>query len=140
MLDPKRDLQELLLELAETLRAVADKAESIAMVAGSPQSTDESSHLQLVVDREMLSIRWNDRTCHLGNTIPFRLMARLARRPNQYVSHDQLLYDIWGGPRSRSAIRSAVNDLRSRLIAAGMRDLAQAIDGSSAGRYGLILP
>jgi DNA-binding response OmpR family regulator len=69
----------------------------------------------------------------------FRLAGRLARQPNQYISVDQLLSDVWdGGVKSPDTIRSTVRRLRKRFIAAGMDDLAAAIHGSG-GRYGLIL-
>ena len=39
-----------------------------------------------IIDETTFSVRWGDRTCRLGNTVTFRLLARLARRPNQLVS------------------------------------------------------
>jgi len=75
----------------------------------------------------------------LGYTVLFRLADRLSRRPNQYITPDQLLRDVWeGGLRSPETIRSAVRNLRERLSLAGMDDLAAAIRGHG-GRYGLIL-
>ena len=37
------------------------------------------------VDKELLSVSFHGRSCFLGNTLPFRLFARLA--PPQCVSH-----------------------------------------------------
>lgn len=131
----------MLLDLAESLRTAAEKAEAIAntITTNFPVEGPPVDEPRVFMDRRLLTVRWNGRMCHLGNTIPFRLMERLARRPNQYLTHEQLLEEIWGGPRSKSAVRSAINSLRSRLVAAGMSDLADAIDGSNAGCYGLIL-
>lgn len=141
MHDSPVDVPGLLLDFAEILRTAADKAERLAVTLADDKwrVVDDSCQSSLTIDRETLAVRWNGRSCYLGFTMAFRLLERLARRPNFYVTHDQLLQDIWGGPRSKSAIRSAVNDLRSRLASAGMGDLANAIDGSNAGRYGLIL-
>ena len=86
-----------------------------------------------VADRTLLSVRWRGKTCFLGNTLPFRLLDRLARRPNQYFSYEQLLDDVWEGPRSFSAIRSVVKVLRRKLVEAGMDDLANTIDGTVSG-------
>jgi len=61
------------------------------------------------------------------------------RRPNRYITREQLLDEVWGGCRSDAAVRSVVRDLRKRLKEAGMGDLAEAIDGSNRGRYGLML-
>lgn len=92
-----------------------------------------------VVDHSTLSLSWAGKTCHLGYTVLFRLADRLSRRPNQYITPDQLLRDVWeGGLRSPETIRSAVRNLRDRLSHAGMDDLAAAIRGHG-GRYGLIL-
>ena len=91
------------------------------------------------IDRRLLSAIWRGRSCFLGNTLPFRLLERLARRPDIFVPCEQLLDDVWHGPRSMAAIRSVVKELRQRLRAAGMDDLAGAIDGSVSGHYGLMI-
>jgi DNA-binding response OmpR family regulator len=97
----------------------------------------ETRGSELLVDRTDFTVRWNDRSCYLGNSLPFRLLERLSRRPNQYVSSRQLLDEVWGGPRSKAAIRSVVKVLRQKLRRAGMRDLAQAIDGRTRDHYAL---
>ncbi len=94
---------------------------------------------RLVADRGTLSINWDGRTCYLGFTLPFQLFEALARRPNRYIPVEDLLDEVWADVRSDAAVRSVVRDLRSRLRAAGMADLAEAIDGSNRGRYGLLL-
>jgi len=50
-----------------------------------------------------------------------------------------LLDDVWEGPRTDSAIHSAVKVLRKKLREADMEDLTHAIDGSVYGHYGLRL-
>jgi DNA-binding response OmpR family regulator len=92
-----------------------------------------------LVDSSTFSVFWAGKTCPLRRTILFRLAERLARQPNQYITTDQLLRDVWeGGIKSPETIRSAVRHLRQRLSSAGMEDLAAAIHGTG-GRYGLIL-
>jgi DNA-binding response OmpR family regulator len=104
--------------------------------AGQPTAGPEP-----VVDEALLTVSFRGRACFLGNTLPFRLLVRLARRPNCYVTHDDLLADVWdGGLRSEGAVRSVVKVLRQKLRGAGLGDLADAIDGSSPGRYALRLP
>ena len=92
-----------------------------------------------IADRPILSVRWRGKSCFLGNTLPFWFFERLARRPNQYYSYEQLIEDVWEGQRTFSAIRSVVRVLRRKLVAAGMDDLANAIDGSVSHHYGLML-
>jgi hypothetical protein len=92
-----------------------------------------------LVDPALLSVTFRGRSCFLGNSLPFRFFARLARRPNVYISHDELLSDVWLGPRSGSAIRSVVKTLRTKLRRAGMGDLADAIDGTVPGHYAIKL-
>lgn len=91
------------------------------------------------VDRTLLSVTYRGQSCFLGNTLALRLLERLLHRPNQYVSYEQLQDDVWNAVRSPSAIRSVVKDLRSKLKLAGMRVLAEAIDGQAAGHYRLSL-
>jgi len=93
----------------------------------------------LIADRATFCVHWANRTCHLGNTMAFKLLERLARRPNQFVHCDMLLEELWDRHTSRDAVRSAVKVLRGKLNAAGMGDLAQAIDGSTFHHYGLML-
>jgi DNA-binding response OmpR family regulator len=92
-----------------------------------------------IIDETTFSVRWADRTCRLGNTVAFRLLARLARRPNQLVSCETLLDELWDRYTSREAVRSTVKILRRKLTAAGMEDLAAAIDGSTSHYYALTL-
>ena len=92
------------------------------------------------VDRTAFSITWSTRTCYLGNTLPFKLFERLARRPNQFFSYSQLFQDVWDGEeRSNEAVRSVVKVLKKKLADAGMDGLAAAINGTNPGYYGLTL-
>ena len=88
-----------------------------------------------LLDESTLSVTWRGKTLHLGHTLAFRLLARLARRPNQYVTHLDLLRDVWDDDALATAtIRSLVRDLRRKLRGGGMTDLAVAIRGH-CGRY-----
>jgi DNA-binding response OmpR family regulator len=102
----------------------------------SPKATSRVvDHLD--VDHEHLRVSFRGKSCFLGNTLPFRLLAHLASRPNSYLTHEELLEDVWDGLRSDSAIRSVVKRLRAVLRREGLPELADAIDGSMPGRYGL---
>jgi len=92
-----------------------------------------------IADRTTFCACWRGKTCRLGNTLSFKLLERLARRPNQLVHCDALLPEVWECCRSREAVRSVVKVLRQKLTAARMDDLAAAIDGSTAHHYGLML-
>jgi DNA-binding response OmpR family regulator len=92
-----------------------------------------------LVDEPTLTLRWANKRCKLGYNRVFRLAARLARRPNQYIPIEELLTDVWDGDlRSPSTVRSTIRHLKDRLNRKGMNDLAAAIQ-SEGGRYGLIL-
>ncbi|MCC9608576.1 winged helix-turn-helix domain-containing protein [Blastopirellula sp. JC732] len=84
------------------------------------------------------SVTWDGKECSLGNTRLFWLFHRLASSANQYVTHEELLESVWHGERSESTVRGAVKRLRDQLAAAGMMDLAKAVDGTVTGYYGLI--
>ncbi len=92
-----------------------------------------------LIDETRFVVRWAGLECHLGQTVPFRLFQRLADSVNSYVSHERLLDDVWGGPRTASAIRTAVGELRRRLTESGLDALARAVDGENPGHYGLRL-
>jgi DNA-binding response OmpR family regulator len=108
------------------------KSRSSLTTFAPPTKTD-------LFDTEMLTISFQGKSCFLGNTLPFRFFVRLARRPNTYVTYEDLLTEVWDGARSDEAIRSVVKTLRSRLRKARMGGLADAIDGSVPGHYGLRL-
>lgn len=127
-----------LLTIARVLRDLADQIESAAVEDSGLATKPSSTHL-VEIDPGTLSVRWDGRECVLGASIGFRLMERLARRPGRYVSHDQLLEDVWRCFRSTSTVRSAVRDLRRRLADSGMGDLAERIDGTHRGHYALLL-
>lgn len=91
------------------------------------------------VDRGMFCVEWDGRVCFLGSTRTFHLLECLARRPNRYVSHTQLLTDVWRGDiKEVETIRSVVRHLREKLRQAKMHGLANAIVGTGQA-YGLLL-
>lgn len=98
-----------------------------------------SLHKEIQVDISSLRVTYHGRSCFLGGRLLFRLLEHLARRPNQYFTHEELLDSVWGGIRSDAAVRTAIGRLKNALRASGMEDLAQAIDGSNPGRYSLRL-
>jgi DNA-binding response OmpR family regulator len=105
-----------------------------------PTTCSSDNNRLPMIDWARLSVTFRERTCFLGNTLPFRLLSRLAVRPNTFVSHEDLLAEVWQGTRSDAAIRSVVKTLRQKLRRAGLLDLAVAIDGSQPGYYVLRLP
>lgn len=91
-----------------------------------------------LIDDSRFTVRWNGNECHLGATVLFRLVRRFACSANHYISVERLLEDVWGGPRSEAAVRSAVRSLRRKLEDAGMAALADAIQ-MQPGHYRLFL-
>jgi DNA-binding response OmpR family regulator len=93
----------------------------------------------LIIDAAAKTITFRGGTCCLGNTLVFRMIERLARRPNQFISFDRLIRDVWDGqPKSDEAIRSLVKELRDRLRKKGMARLASSIRGQKKA-YALML-
>jgi DNA-binding response OmpR family regulator len=127
--------------LEQTLSILQMSSELEESALGTTGTPDEKDILDSrpIVDHALLSIVYRGKSCFLGNTLPLKLFERLVRRPNQYLSYGQLLNEIWAGTRTHDAVRSVVKILRNKLRQAGMQDLAEAIDGSAAGHYGLIL-
>ncbi len=99
----------------------------------SPARSDRQQ--RPLLDETTMCVVWNGVTLHLGHTVAFRLLNRLARRPNQYVAHHDLLQDVWhGDSRAITTIRSSVRHLQGKLRAGGMTELAAAIRGHN-GHY-----
>jgi DNA-binding response OmpR family regulator len=146
----RRSLQSLAESYAATMRLLQEAyalltEEACTDPSGPPQPSPPQPERYpdgrgLVVDEALLTVLYHGRSCYLGNSLPFRLLARLARHPNRYFTHDELLAEVWDGDRSPDAIRSVVKTLRQKLRQKGLDDLAAAIDGSASGRYALRLP
>lgn len=147
--DKTHRLNGLTNQLAETLMSAAICAEEIRNVVRTgidSKGEDEcgpcrsQSRLSAAQPRPLLSestmcVVWKGQSLHLGHTLAFRLLDRLARRPNQYVTHLDLLRDVWDDEYLATAtIRSVVRHLRCRLRRGGMAELAEAIRGHN-GRY-----
>src|SRR4051812_20559228 len=146
--DKAQRLERLTSQLAETLMTAAFCVEEIrsALCAetgyvgddrvrrGSSGKRHAPKPRPLLSD-STLSVCWKGRSLYLGHTVRFRLLDRLARRPNQYVTHLDLLHDVWDDEElTTDTIRSTVRHLRRRLRDGGMGGLAKAIRGHN-GRY-----
>ena len=92
-----------------------------------------------LVDPATFAVNFRGKICFLGGGLPFKFLARLARRPNAYVSYEDLLADVWDRNVSDAAIRGVAKILRQKLRRAGLADLADAVDGTVPGHYALKL-
>ncbi len=150
-----RRLNMLSRQLAESLMSAALCANEISEIAGS--EIDDSTgggvgdngdghrgncartQQRPLLDEATLSVVWRGRTLHLGHTQGFWLLARLARNPNRYVTHVDLMQEIWDDEFAETTLlRAGVRRLRVKLRQGGMGDLADAIAGHR-GRYVLNL-
>lgn len=92
-----------------------------------------------LLDESTLSVVWKGRMLHLGHTQGYWLLARLARSVNRYVTHLDLIQEIWEDEfTDTTTLRAGVRRLRMKLRGGGMGDLANAIVGHH-GRYMLSL-
>ena len=123
--------------MIDLLNHVLEAEESLEFESGDTNSKSKTN--KPFANRKTLSIEWAGKSCFLGNTLLFWFFDRIARTPNQYVSHLDLLEDVWGGERKEATIRGVAKRLRDRLNECGMEFLALSIDGSESGYYGLIL-
>ena len=134
------------MQIEETIAVLTNALELGGIAADhAARSTSEQDFLRSpdhdlpIADQTTFTVVWRGRSCFLGNTLLFRLFARLLRSRNRFVSHVDLLDDVWDGPREGSVIRGVAKRLRDQLAKDGMADLAQAIDGTTSGHYGLML-
>lgn len=149
-IERKRAIREALATLASSHAIVVQQLELAIELLNQEICSDEEpitiqtfqlfgSKPNSLVDPNSQSVLWKGRICFLGNNLLFRFFERISRSPNQFISYDVLLDDVWGGPRENSSIRGVVKRLRDRLALGGMAELSSAIDGSNSGFYRLIL-
>lgn len=89
------------------------------------------------VDETSFTFRYGLGKCFLGNTVEFRLLERLSRRPEQFIEHGTLMEDVWGRRIEKNTIAKTVGNLRRRLSEAEV--VGVTIDGSQKGHYRLHL-
>ena len=131
--------EEIIAIVSETPGLIPSSSLSATSLARVGSIAETDVRRRPIIDGATFCVHWDGRTCRLGNTLAFRLLERLARRPNQLVHCDVLLHELWDRYTSRDAVRSTVKVLRRKLITAGMESLALAIDGSTTRHYGLML-
>ena len=122
------------------LKAIVSSGKSVKLETAERFYSEVANRSVPLMDYSTFSVRHEGRICFLGNTLPFRLFARLLRRPNAYVSHQILLDEIWEGIRSPEAVRSVVKTLRAKLRDGGLDNLANSIDGQIKGHYAVLIP
>ena len=117
---------------ADELRDVVQK-DAVVDLAGASAVGNRNG--RPLLDESTFCVIWRGRSLRLGHTRSFWLLARLARRPNQYVTHLDLLNDVWDDDGLTTAtIRSTICQLRKRLCRSGMKSLAKSIRGHN-GHY-----
>jgi DNA-binding response OmpR family regulator len=151
--EPDRRLDVLCRQLTENIMGAALCAKEIAAIvrearhgSGRPRASDNGQHCREktspgrpLMDEPTLSVVWNGKMLHLGHTQGFWLLARLTRSANQYVTHLDLIQEIWDDDfTDTTVLRAGVRRLRTKLRRGGMGDLADAIVGHH-GRYMLDL-
>jgi DNA-binding response OmpR family regulator len=133
-------LRTSLMEVLARVDQLCDLVDQLPIAPDPARAVIAVSHATFLrLDRATYTVLWNDKSCFLGFTMAFRVLERLARRPNEYVPTDRLLEELWSATRTASTVRSTVCRLRSKLRDARMKDLADRIDGSNPRHYGLML-
>jgi DNA-binding response OmpR family regulator len=128
-------------EMRTGIQAEVDKSFGAAATSSARNITPNLQHNseRPVLHESTLCVNWKGKSLYLGHTRSFWLLDRLARRPNQYVTHLDLLHDVWDNEElSTSTIRSVVRHLKCKLRVGDMHDLADSIRGRN-GRYILIV-
>lgn len=149
-IERKRAIREALATLASSHAIIVQQLELAIELLNEEIDVDDvplpvqafdlfGSRQNSLVDPGAQSVLWKGRVCFLGNNLLFRFFERISRSPNQFISYDVLLEDVWGGQREHSSIRGVAKRLRDRLAMNGMAELSSKIDGSNSGFYRLIL-
>jgi len=89
------------------------------------------------VCEDTLAVHYLGRRCDLGNTNEFRLIQRLARRPNNYVPYQTIIDEVWDGHVvGKRSVQKAASNLNRKLREAGIDDL-RILPPSGGGGYQL---
>lgn len=117
-------------EIRSTLLAASSNSEAL-----DRRILEAPSNMRPVLDQSTFSVIWRGKKVEIGHNRSFWILRRLAQSPNQYVTHLDLLHDVWDSDdKTTATIRSAVRHLRGWLKKNGLRDLAEAICGQP-GHY-----
>lgn len=112
-------------------RSSPNWSDHFSNVAGGGEKAPASSFR---IDTDTYAVWYGSKECPLGNTVGFRAIRRLARRPGVYVSVESLLDDAWDGAlRSKSAVQKTMSAIRKSLQEHGIHEVT--IDGSIRGGY-----
>lgn len=151
--EPDRRLDVLCRQLTENIMGAALCAQEIATIVrethygdgracvseNGRQRREKATPGRPLLDEATLSVVWDGKMLHLGHTKGFWLLTRLTRSANRYVTHLDLLREVWDDEFTDTAVlRAGVRRLRTKLRRGGMGDLAEAIVGHH-GRYMLDL-
>ena len=71
-------------------------------------NTEKDAHGQTIANSATFCVQWSGKTCYLGDTLPFWLLARLARRPNHssIMTHCFKMSGSASGPGKRCGASS----------------------------------
>jgi len=102
--------------------------------AGRPQLPDKQ-----FFDETTFSVMYQAKSCHLGNTIMFRLFKRLAARPGIYVNVETLKDFAWGHDEfiETNSVHRQFTTLRKKLARAGISEFE--IDGKTNEKHYALL-
>jgi DNA-binding response OmpR family regulator len=107
------------------------RIEALLRRAGDSELADEVHADGLVeIDFSQRRVTVRDAEVELTPT-EFRLLAALARHPNQVLSHDQLLEMAWGDAtnRSRQQVKLYIGYVRRKLVDASGADPIETVRG-----------
>jgi 7-cyano-7-deazaguanine synthase in queuosine biosynthesis len=103
-----------------------------------PDDAPGSNGTLVTVDRSTFSVRCGAAVCSLKNTVEFRLLEFLARRPTFNRPIAELLTAAWDGQvRGKNTVQKTASNLNRTLRASGITGLT--VDGSNRGHYFLRL-
>jgi hypothetical protein len=92
----------------------------------------------LILDDSRFAARFGRTWIFLGNTLEYRLLKRLSRRTECYLSYQTLASEVWGDDRANAnSIQRVASTLRRLLREAGLSQIV--IDGSQQGHLRLVV-
>ena len=129
-----------LLGIAIGLRSdqASPTAETVSVQASRGKRIDGEICSHPFADREIFAFRYGSGICILGNSIEFRFIERLCRKPELYIDTGKLMEDVWDGRVvQKNTIAKTASNLRRKLREAGMSGVV--IDGKQKDHYRLHL-
>jgi hypothetical protein len=118
--------------------AIGPERPAAAPEGAARQQTEPAAASGLIIAPDTFTVTYKGKPGFFGNSVAFRLLARLAESPGIYVALNILKWDVWHDEDiSDGRVQRQISNIRTLLRHAEIEGVE--IDGEQPQRYRLIL-